>query len=181
MSELNKLRLLEEDHRFDKCVCFELNTKLEFFSSDFNWRVKYNEEEEAVLMLSIVFNEETLKIGTGEVRISIRRGELQISLENCKIPLGKRILGVSPETSFLKEQETLEGSEHNQTISGSMSSGSHELSGERSNKKVRQVTEKIQLNVAQVKTAGSPQSPCWIFQAKLGEKNLVSSHSNKNH
>lgn len=172
MSDNKELRLLEEEHRFDKCVCLELYTKSQTSASEFNWYKQPNKQQEPLLALSISFNEETMSIGNGEIRLGIRRGELKLTLEKCKIPLRKRILGASSEISFLKEQESSITNESSQGLKGSFSGSSSGISGEISSKKINSSKEKFQVNVPQVTTTGSSQSPAWIFQAKTGDTSL---------
>lgn len=93
----------------------------------------------------------------GRATFGVRRGQLRFVLQNCKLPLEKTSLlepfkvSLQVERQKTKSNETQAGA-----ASNSLSIGAKATEGS---------TEKITLEVFQVKKIGSEDKPAWIFEA----------------
>lgn len=114
------------------------------------------------LSLTIRFGTETFCLPFGYVRVSLKRGELKLGIENGKIPLNHMGL-VSPlETKFELEKKQLRGHESGATVGGGLG-----LSFKSSTQDSFSV--KSQLSNVRIRTKGTERSPTWEFEANSCE------------
>lgn len=116
-----------------------------------------------------------LGLPDGIVTFGLRRGKLQLSLQNCKIPLDKVTLNgplellVDIEIQEEKGTEFQVGVSGGGTLSEKPSATTNTTAGVKISNKS---SEKIKTEVSQVLKTGSEENPAWVFEVKTGKSIL---------
>lgn len=113
-----------------------------------------------------------LGIDDGKVTFGVKRGRLQLNLDNCKMPLETIALNKAFRIVIDVETQTEQGTEIQ--IGGSIGRKSGEEFNAASTAGLRaggKLVEKMNRELSQVSQTGSEETPAWIFEVQ--EKNLI--------
>ena len=100
----------------------------------------------------------------GRATFGVRRGQLRFVLQNCKLPLEKTILSQPFKVSIAVERQKTKANELQAgAASNAPSIGAKAADGS---------TEKITVEVFQVKKTGSEDRPAWVFEA-YGDRTIL--------
>lgn len=137
-------------------------------------------DNEAMLSLSINFSGEQevevpagrrLGLPAGRATFGIRRGQMRLTLSHCTLPLEKTALRQPLKVSMEVEMQTSSSREVQANASlETRSVGAKAAQGS---------TEKVTVEVFQVKKTGGESEPKWIFEAQGGRTFLEGSMANE--
>lgn len=100
----------------------------------------------------------------GQVTFGVRRGRLQFTLQNCKLPLEKITLSAPFKVSIQVERQKTKSNE----IQAGAASNAPSIGAKATEGSIEKTTEEV----SQVKKIGSEDKPGWIFEA-YGEHSIL--------
>lgn len=137
------------------------NTQLTTYPKEFDLSLTINFSGEQEIKVP---GGNRLGLPGGRATFGVRRGQLQFVLQNCKLPLEK--------ITLLKPFKVSIAVERQKTKSNEIQAGAASTSLSIGAKATEGSTEKITVEVFQVKKIGSEDKPAWVFEA-YGDRTIL--------
>lgn len=146
--------------------------------------------ESITLFVRVSFEEATLPIFAGLIRVSLDRCELRMHLTGCKIPLSARAfvvtapLSVKTERSVQTSREESMNRKRSRSIIGGVTTNAGSFEGQVENEDTDSqgestvVSTSFIVNTATVSASGGDNSPIWTFRALHGEPHIKGLYAN---
>lgn len=115
------------------------------------------------LKLTVRFGEYEIKVLGGTVRFGLKRGNLKLKLENCKMPIEDMKLIAEFEDKIDMEIQQEEGKEAEVNVARASSFKV---------KKINKTGSRTKYTTYQFHTKGTETEPIWVFEAKTAEQIL---------
>lgn len=160
---MTKLLEAKCDNKFEDCVTVKLHFDLQNLSGVD--RLLLQHQNQIDVSMTIRFGQEqfmeiNVPLFEGKVYFGIRRGELELILENCRLPIEKLALYQAFQLSLEVEDSVEQGVEIQAGTASSI-------------KETKKALNKAKTLSSQVEQVGGERSPKWIFKSKNEREPLL--------